>query len=294
LKKTKRIGNLPLSTLIEILEGEGFRISIDQRIKLQTILSAFSKQVFEGELEDLRFYIRPLICKSLNQQIVFDSAFDKYKRYIEDRSNSFHKRLKEKDKKEKLKKRLDLKKVQSVVVGIVFLISMVVAYYWRKAPIIHTQVTKQWTSPGDSVRVQSILNGKFMAVSLSLNDTSISEQNIFFAENDTLVTNLQLADTGIYKVALKAQNFLTDSIISDSIEIKVCDKPIVEKINHFIDLNDPLLVDFEPTITSHNQDLSFTWKINGSEKSRGRGFTYQFPESGEYLVELVVKHENSL
>ncbi|MDX2245135.1 MAG: SUMF1/EgtB/PvdO family nonheme iron enzyme [Bacteroidia bacterium] len=72
---------LPLETLIELLRQEGFLLAPDQRVRVQQVLDLFAEKG-KTHPADLRYFLRPIFAKDVEQQTRFDSAFDRWLKTI--------------------------------------------------------------------------------------------------------------------------------------------------------------------------------------------------------------------
>ena len=291
---------LPLTTLIEILEGEGFRIDIDLRLKLQKILFAFREEIPIGDFDKLKSYIRPVIAKSHNQQLVFDRAFEKYVRFIESRSEI----IEEIDEGNKdWIKRTYRTPLLIAALTIPFLL---LVYYWystRPAPNINLLVPVEWASVGDSLIIEGQVSGILVNASISLNDSILESRHFYSAENDIISHKIKFKDPDNYEVKLSAHNSLVSEETSQKIiSIEVCEsKPKINFLYEIDSLN-PLKVTFKPKITNVSRDYSLSMRSNGNTipleqliKLNDSTLIYEFSEPDTYDVELTVSYTtNSL
>ncbi len=296
---------LPLTTLIEFLEGVGFHIGIDLRLKLQEVLFSFGDEYTIDDLDELKYYIRPLVVKSQNQQRLFDNAFEKYTQYIESRSAAFELRLTEPEPTHigEMGKRSfgKYKKAMFFILGpIAFLIF---AYYMnlRREPPSVSMILPEWVMVNDSLTIDGQVEGfLFVKACIRINDTLKESRSWLSPENENISFANAFQAPGEYTVQLKAHNSFTKKDTLSIHTIEVCEfKPLIDFEYSFNPTN-PLEVTFEPEILNTAGDFSMSLSYNGSTiyssenlKDTAKKFVHEFVAPNTYEVELRVENTSN-
>ena len=303
-KKGKKI-KIPLATLVEILEGEGFRIDINQRLNLQKVLHAFKKDIpIGGDIELLRPYLRPVIVKSQNQQNVFDRAFDKYVHYVNSRADQFDTEIEDPSEPtlfEKLKNFLNSYKTTIAISSLMllFLIFLFLANDHRKPPslVMNTLIPDEELVVGDTLIIEGQFSGVFMNAFIKIDDAVVIEKTRITRTQNDIINYTKIFDKpGIYKIALGAKNnytVQTSSRVDTTISLQVHRvKPEIVIESEQLESN-PTKFKFRPKISYAVPPYSFEMKANGEtismgdfEKYSDTLLIYDFKESNTYLVEL--------
>ena len=302
---------LPLATLIEFLEFEGFKIGIDIRLKLQQILHSFKDELIHEDglqnsnLSEIRYYIRPLIAKSRDDEAHFDSAFDKYLRHIDIESRALEEKLNAPEPNwiEKAEKQLKRHRMPTMyVLGTIIFLAL--AYYMnirRDPPEINLSVNKKWLSLNDTVTINGQLSGIFAKASISIDSTEWAQQNYFFPQNDNIQYIYKFEKSGEHEVTLKARNRFTSRDTIQKAVLSVCEsKPKVDfeyKVNNPLK---PLEVTFIADISNATSNSTISMTYNGAKIGvdkdtllLGKPFVHVFEAANSYVVELSVKNKNT-
>ena len=75
------------------LTNQGFRITPDMYVRVQTILQQLGKQYYKPDEKDeykkLAYIIAPIVVKNPQEQAVFDEVFKDYVEYLEQKEKAF-------------------------------------------------------------------------------------------------------------------------------------------------------------------------------------------------------------
>ena len=93
LKQSNTHTTLPLDRLMQDLTNQGFRITPDMYVRVQTILQQLGKQYYKPDEKDgykkLAYIIAPIVVKNPQEQAVFDEVFKDYVEYLEQKEKAF-------------------------------------------------------------------------------------------------------------------------------------------------------------------------------------------------------------
>ena len=298
---------LPLSTLITFLEGEGFRVGVDQRLKLQKVLLTFGKGATPEDLEALKTYLGPVVVKSQNQQALFDYAFRKYVQYIQSNTKAFEDRIEGKvDEKGELEKGEDRKKRYTLLITTLLTVAFLVLAYFMNRTRVPPQpdfleLPPEIVSVGDTLVIEGLVNGILAGGEILIDDTSI-ESDWFISPGNNSIRAEYVFDTAkTHEITVRARNLLTPNSIAQTTEIAVCEsKPQID-FDYEIEPLNPQVVSFLPKIVvDTTRPYSLQLKANGERIPRDQMRIYsdtlivhefEVDNDGLFDIELAVLYD---
>ncbi len=303
--------DIPLATLIALLEREGFRIGIGLRLKLQQVLYSFWDGLQPADLERMKDYIRPLVAKSEKEEGLFDHAYELFVKEIQRESDAFKKRIISGEKPpepprppgEKPIPKKNYTKLFLLLLDVVFVVLFSYSlHFYRQPPKIHlTKPITEWVSLNEKHSIEGHISGVFTEGKILIDGKEVTQpQRHWFPKEQSIRFSQSFNIAKTYEIGFRARNVWAFRDTLQTYTIVVCkDRPIID-FTYEVDAANPRKISFAPVLDSVDitRPYRISLKANDSlipseklEVHTDNLLVYEFPYPDPYEVEMTVAYE---